>query len=401
MTQATEQAASRARWAITVVFAANGLLISSMAVRNPSLKLDLGLADSELGLSSAIFAIAAVVAMQTTGRLAARVGSAVIVRVAAPASTIALVVSAFAPDLATLALAFVLFGAVYGMLDVAMNAHAVAVETTLGRYIMNGCHAAWSIGAVGGSALGAGAAGLGLTRWQHYGILGIVLVATLLVTGRALLPAAVDRGARRPGASWRTGWTWRIVAIGLVGAIVLTCEGAVISWSGVFLHDERSASLGVAGLGFVAFTACQTAGRLIGDRVQARVSIGTLMRFGILLGAGGLLLAVVSPHPVPAIAGFGILGLGLSTTLPMLFGVVGRLGTQGSGDAAGAATGVARFATMTYAGVLLAPPAIGAIADQVGLGATLLGLVPLLVGVALAATAVTRESRRPAPTTTG
>lgn len=386
-----ERSASRARWAITTVFAVNGLLISTMAVRTPSLKLDLSLVDSQLGLGSAIFGIAAVIAMQTTGRLAARVGSAVIVRVAAPLSVLGLLATGIAPTFASFAVVYLLFGAVYGMLDVAMNAHAVAVERTLGRYIMNGCHAAWSIGAVAGSLLGAGAAGLGMPRWLHYGILGAVLLVALLVTGRALLPAAVDRGERGTRASWRAGWTWRVVAVGVVGAIVLTCEGAIISWSGVFLYDDLGASLGVAGLGFVAFTACQTGGRLVGDRLQTRTSAATLMRFGTLLGAAGLLLALLSPHPAPAIVGFGIMGLGLSTVLPMLFGIAGRLGETTAGDAAGAATTVSRFATMTYAGILLAPPIIGGIADLVGLTATLAGLVPLLVVVALAARAVTRE----------
>ena len=39
----TATAAARARWAITAIFGANGLVIVSLAVRTPSLKLDLDL----------------------------------------------------------------------------------------------------------------------------------------------------------------------------------------------------------------------------------------------------------------------------------------------------------------------------------------------------------------------
>jgi len=38
------------------------------------------------------------------------------------------------------AVALLILGAIHGMLDVAMNAHAVAVERILRRHIMNGCH---------------------------------------------------------------------------------------------------------------------------------------------------------------------------------------------------------------------------------------------------------------------
>ena len=68
--------AVRARWAITGVFGGNGLLIASLAVRTPSLQLDLGLTTGQLGLLSGLFGISAVIAMQSSGRLAARFGSA-------------------------------------------------------------------------------------------------------------------------------------------------------------------------------------------------------------------------------------------------------------------------------------------------------------------------------------
>ena len=389
--------AARARWAIMAVFAANGLLISSMSVRVPSLKIDLGLTTGQLGLSSALFGVAAIGAMQLSGRLVSRVGSVWIVRFAAPGCALALVAMGFAPNWLVIAPVFVLFGAVHGMLDVAMNAHAVAIERVMGRYVMNRCHAAWSIGAVTGSLLGSGAAGLGMDRWLHYVILAAVVIPALLVTSRFLLPAGTDQIDARTTQKWWTGWTARLVALGVVGAIVLTCEGAVISWSGVFLRDDVGASLGIAGLGLVAFSGCQTAGRLVGDRLQARFSAGVLVRVGTLLGAGGLLLALLSSHPAPAIVGFGLMGLGLATPLPVLFSVTGRLGASSTASGVGstAAIALSRFTTMTYAGILLAPPVIGGFAQVAGLTVTLAVLVPLLVAVAVAAVAVTRDRQQP------
>src|SRR5437762_2807606 len=143
--------AARARWAITGVFGGNGLLIASLAVRTPSLELDLGLTTGQLGLLSALFGISAVIAMQSSGRLAARFGSAGLVKITAIVLPLVLVAIGVAPGIVPLAIAQLIFGAFHGTLDVGMNSHAVAVEKTLRRPILNGCHAAWSIGAVVGS----------------------------------------------------------------------------------------------------------------------------------------------------------------------------------------------------------------------------------------------------------
>jgi fucose permease len=163
-----------------------------------------------------------------------------------------------------------------------------------------------------------------------------------------------------------------------MGATVLTVEAAVANWSGIFLHERLAAPLGLAAIGYVAFTACQTAGRLVGDRLLARRAPHELLRVGTLTAAVGLVVVATSPSPAFAIGGFAVVGIGLATPLPVLFGVAGHLGAATTG----AAGTVARFGTMTYTGILLAPPVIGAVAGLVGLTWTLAALAPLLATVA-------------------
>jgi MFS family permease len=406
--------AIRARWAITAVFGGNGLIIASMAVRTPSLMLDLGLSAGQLGLVSALFGISAVTAMQTTGGLSARVGSAWLVRLTILLLPVLLLGVGLVPGFAALAALMLVFGAVHGTLDVTMNAHAVAVERALGRHILNGCHAAWSIGAVAGSLLGSGAAQLGLSRPVHYAVLAALLVPLAGICGRMLLPAAADRRSAtavrgaptRPARTgWRAGWTRPVLLFGAMGATVLTVEAAVANWSGVFLHDHLSAPLGLAALGYVAFTGCQTAGRLVGDRLLARASAARMVRVGTIAAAAGLAVVVLSPSAGLAVAGFALLGLGLATPLPVLFGVVGHLGAERADAEAGgaevggggAAASLARFSTMTYAGILLAPAVIGWFTELVGLTWTLAALIPLLSGVACLAGVVIRPTAPSAP----
>ena len=148
--------ARRARWAVTAVFGINGMLIAGLAVRTPSLRLDLGLSAGQLGLGSAVFGVSAVAAMQVAGGLAAGFGSAPIVRLTVLLGPLGLLGVGIAGDFFQLALALLVLGTIHGTLDVAMNAHAVAVERTLRRHIMNSCHGAWSIGAGAGSLVALG-----------------------------------------------------------------------------------------------------------------------------------------------------------------------------------------------------------------------------------------------------
>src|SRR4051812_29808469 len=133
------------------------------------------------------------------------------------------------------------------------------------------------------------------------------------------------------------------------------------------------------------------------SRTPSRGSAARLLRLGTLVAAGGLAVVVLSPWAALGVAGFAVLGIGLATPLPVLFGVVGHLGGEGGGaEGPGSAVMVARFGTMTFTGLLLSPAIIGWAAEMVGLTWTLAALIPLLLGVAAAAGVAARPEARPA-----
>jgi fucose permease len=206
----------------------------------------------------------------------------------------------------------------------------------------------------------------------------VVAGAVLLVAGqlaiRGLLPPSADQSAGKKRASG--GWTRPVLIFGAMGFVVMIGEAAVISWSGVLLHESRGAGLATAGLAFTAFTAFQTAGRLIGDRLTERYGADVLFRGCALVAVIGLTVVVAVPLWPAAIAGFALVGLGGSVLLPLIFSAVGRVG------GVEAATAVSRLTTFTYAGILIGPAVVGWFAAAVGLVWTFTGLVPLLLGVA-------------------
>jgi sugar phosphate permease len=129
--------AVRGRWAVTAVFFLNGLLLSTYIVRLPSLKADHHLSNGQLGALGTLFGAAALIAMQFVGGFTARVGSAHVIRLALLALPLAVIAIGESRGTFAFAMAVTLTGAVHGTLDVAMNAHAVAVERIRQRPIMS------------------------------------------------------------------------------------------------------------------------------------------------------------------------------------------------------------------------------------------------------------------------
>ncbi|WP_052397266.1 MFS transporter [Streptomyces sp. NRRL F-5123] len=361
------------------MFLLNGLTLSTSIARQPSLKSAHHLSDGQVGLLGLLFAGAAIVAMQFVGPLVARVGSRPVLRVSLVVMPLLLALVGLAGGFGALAAANTALGAVHGTTDAAMNAHAVAVEKRAGRRILSGCHAAWSISAVVASLVTAGLSRAGVTLTAHFVGAAAVLAAAGLVLGRLLLPAAADRGSGAGAPARRDAgrWSAAFVALGLTGTALMVCEGAALGWGPIFLHDARGVPVGLAATAVTAYAGGQTAVRVVGDRLATRYGAPRVFRAGGLVAVAGLGAAVSAAGAVPAVAGFAVMGAGMSVLLPLAFSAVGRTG------GVSAATAVSRFTTFTYAGVLLGPAAVGWAAELGGLTRTLAALLPVLLAVTL------------------
>jgi len=375
---------SRARWAVAAIFLANGFVVGSWAAQIPLVKERLSIGHDELGLALFAMAAGALCAMALGGAAIARFGSAAVVSASALVCFAAFPLAIFAPALALLLPAAFVFGAANGLLDVAMNAHGVMVESRIGRPFMSSFHGMWSLGGL----LGAGFSGL---------LLSIVAAsaAALFASGLALagavpallnlLPAGADSDRGGPGFVLPDRATF---ALGALCFLAMTTEGAVLDWSALHLKDRLDLGAGVAATGFAAFAATMAAGRFVGDWLRARVAAVPLVRASAFLAAAGLAVALAAPMPALAVAGFAVVGLGMSNLVPIFISASARI----PGHAPG--TAIAAVATMGYVGFLAGPPVIGAVAEvtSLTLALALIVLACLLIGVSAAPVAPRRRA---------
>lgn len=373
----------RAQACVVGVYFLNGAVFSGWYARLPSIQEQLQLGAGQLGVALLGAPVGLLLAQPVVGAVVARRGSRLLVA-AAPLYLAAVVLPAVAVDAATLLLAVFVVGAANGALDVAMNAQGIAVERAATRRLFNSLHAAFSFGVLAGAGLAAAAAAAGVPPRPHLAATAAAGAAIAVVLARGLLP---DSGA--VDAPWIARPTRRLAALGVVAFCALLAEGAVFDWSGIYLATETSAAAGVAPLGLAVFALCMGLGRLAGDRVAAHIGSSTTARGGALFAATGLGLALVSAAPATAIAGFALMGLGLSAVFPLTLRASGTHGpTPGPALAA--------VSTLGYAGFLAGPPVIGLVADATGELRLALTLVCALCVVA-ASLATHVDERRTVP----
>ncbi|SPF01134.1 MFS transporter [Streptomyces sp. MA5143a] len=358
----------RARYAVAAVFAVHGAVTGSFATRVPWIQDHARLSAGELGLALAFPAIGASVAMPLAGYVSHRLGARTAMRALISLWTLALILPSLAPNLWTLCAALFVYGATAGMADVAMNALGVEVEARLGKSIMSGLHGMWSAGALVGSAAGTLAAHLGSDARLHHALAAATLTVLGLVACQWVLDIRATEDEEPPP---RFALPPRsALLIGAVGFCAVFAEGAALDWSAVYLRDELATSAGLAAACTTGFMLTMAVARLVGDAVVNRFgAVRTVRASGVLAALGGVLI-VVANHPAVAMAGFALMGLGIAVVVPLCFAAAGRSGPNPS-------LAIAGVATITYTSGLIAPSAIGGLAQLTSLVVSF-GLVTLL-----------------------
>lgn len=372
----------RARVAVAVVFAVHGAVTGNFATRVPWIQEHLDLSAGLLGLALVFPALGASVAMPLAGRVSHRFGARAALRGLIALWCLSLALPPLAPGLVWLCGALFVYGASAGMADVAMNALGVEVESRLGRSIMSGLHGMWSVGALLGSAAGTLAAHADADARLHLGL----AAAVLTVIGAAVCHWVLDlRSAPEEHPPPRFALPPRsALIIGAVGFCAVFAEGASLDWSAVYLRDVLDSSHAVAAACTTAFSCTMAAARLVGDAVVGRFGAVRTVRAGGVLSTVGGLLVVTATGPALAIAGFGLLGLGIAVVVPLAFAAAGRSGPAPSQAIAG-------VATITYTSGLIAPAAMGSIADLTSLTVSF-GVVTVLALGLVAGAGVLRGS---------
>ncbi|MEV8362083.1 MFS transporter [Streptomyces niveus] len=404
----------QARTAVAVLFFTNGALFANLLPRFPQIKADLGIGNAAYGLAVAAFPTGAIVAGLAAGALIRRYGSGRVAVAGTVLTGVGVLAAGLSGSVVLFAAALLLAGAMDAITDVAQNAHGLRVQRRYGRSIINSFHAIWSIGAVTGGSMAAGAIALDLSLGQHLLISAVVFGIAACVALRFCLTGpdtepeveavkeetnggvareteaesrelAPRREEKLRKTRLRTGYV--LAALVLIAASGALVEDAGSSWAALYLSDSLHASGTLAASGYIALVGAQFVGRMIGDRLVDRFGQRTVARSGGLIAAVGMGLALAVPTATGTILGFATAGFGVATLVPAAMHEADELPGLKPGS------GLTIVSWLMRLGFLLSPPIVGLVADSTSLRVGLL-VVPLAGLMVMVLAGVLQPRRR-------
>ena len=168
------------------------------------------------------------------------------------------------------------------------------------------------------------------------------------------------------------------LVLGLLGAIAMMAEGAMIDWSAVYMRDVVRVAVDREGWAFAGFSAAMAVVRVAGDRINAWCGAHALLRLSATIAVAGCALMALAPGLITGVAGATLIGIGAANCVPLVCAAAARIRARWperrkrDGD---------RGRIVLIAGFCWGPPLVGGLSEifslQVGIG--VIGILLLAV----------------------
>lgn len=347
------------RWAVASFFFGLGLCFSTWASRIPDLKTSLGLSDGNLGTILFALPLGQLLIMPFSGQLVAKLGSHNVLVLALSFYALSLTNLGLATQPWHLALFLMLFGLFSNLSNIAVNTQGVYAEELFAKPIMSSFHGVWSIAGFAGALLGLLMMTLKVSPYHHFWIMAFVIWIIILLNYKFLTKVKIATTKVKKKLFSKPDSM--LLQLGIIGFCSMASEGAMFDWSGVYFKDVVLVKEELVVLGFTSFMIMMASGRFIGDKLILIIGRKRLMQVSGILISSGLLISVFFPYIITATIAFMMVGLGVSTIVPIVYSLAGKNKTVSPSVA------LTTVSSVSFLGFLLGPPFIGYVATLTSL----------------------------------
>lgn len=357
--------------AIGIAFFSSGFLFGNWATFIPFVKEKFLLNDADLGLILLSMPIGAIIMNLAGAWLVAKIGMRTTTIIGMVGTSLAFIFPINSPDVNLLSFGLFLCGSGISIINIAMNMGVTNIEAHFKINIMSTCHGMFSLGLMVGSLLASLSRGFDVNP-GHYMIGISVLVISLALIIRPTVYKIEDEIESEDNASSKfilpTGALLTMILIGICGNVT---EGTMADWTSVFMRDVVNTSPYFVGWGLAGYSFFMALGRFFGDSLIPKIGGNRVLVYGGILSAIGIAFAISFSYTWSAIAGFALVGAGVSCAAPILYGSSARIPGVSKG------TGLAVMNTFAMAGFMAGPVLIGFISEATSLSWAF-GLVMIL-----------------------
>jgi MFS family permease len=360
------------RLAVSVFFFMHGLCFSAWASRIPTIQVALNIGVTELGTILLALPLGFFISLPFSGWMISRFGSRRATVLSAVAYSFSLISIAICPSAEQVTGCLFLFGFFANALNLSMNTQAVEVEKLYQRRLLSTFHGLWSIAGFAGAAFGAWSIGRSVSLLHHFLLVATTfLVAVLVFAPRLIRDVPSAKRERRFLAVPEKS----LLIFGAIAFCSAMIEGAMFDWTGIYFKDIVKAGDAFIGFGYASFMIAMAAGRFSADALTERLKLRrVLVASGIFITVG-LLIAVVYPTIFPVTLAFTLIGIGVSSVVPLVYSTAGRSKKMPAGLA------LTAVSSLGFLGFLIGPPMIGFVAGLSSLKGSFLVLTISSVAV--------------------
>lgn len=360
MSESTISKQSR-RVILSGYFFFTGICFASWASRIPDIKLALGLTDAQFGGMLLFLPLGSFLGIPISGSLTARHGSNLMLKIASILYPLSLVNIGWAANtnVMHLGIALFIFGMIGNLFNVSVNTQAVELAQSFDKSIISSFHGFWSLAGFVGGLIGSYFIAQAFTPiMQFIGILVLGYIF-LLLTHQHLLESVSNKQSIKK--MW-TKPTPLMFQFGLIALSNMVCEGMMFDWSGVYFQSVVKVTESQRTIGYISFMACMTTGRMFADALINYWGARKQLMLSGLLVTIGLVIAIVQPSIYTSTIGFMLVGFGVSSVIPTIYGSVGKSAELGQASIA-----LASVSSIGFFGFLIGPPIVGFLSGAMGL----------------------------------
>jgi MFS family permease len=347
------------RLVVGLMFFLTGLVFASWASRIVTVQQTMGLSDAALGAVLFSLPVGLMCSLPFAGWIITIIGSKRLLIGALTMYSLALISLSLAQNVFQLIGCLVVYGFASNTVNISVNTQAVATEIMYKKPILASFHGLWSLAGFMGAGFGTLMIANRIMPLHHFVLIASVVVLLIILSSKYLKNDRVtDSGPVfvMPDKS--------LITLGIIAMCSMICEGAMFDWSVIYFKKVVHAPTALVGLGFTAFMCTMASGRFIADWFAHRFGLKRILQTSGALTVTGLLIAVIFPYFYTAIAGFLLVGVGVSSVVPMVYSAAGKSKTMAPGVA------LAAVSTIGFIGFLFGPPIIGFIAGLATLRAS-------------------------------
>ena len=364
------------RIANAVFFFISGFGYTTWTSRIPDLKQQLHLDKAQLGAALFALPIGLFVTIPFTGWLLSKFSSNRIMLIGALAFNLMLALVGYTNTYWLFFVTLFFFGSSRNLLNLSTNTQSVTVQKFYDKSIITTFHGIWSLSGLAGVFTSWVMTFLNVPTYWHMLSVSILLsIAAILAFPNTLHQKPEPKVKLQSDYSNYLDRIWKtvqhtfhlilsdsaLVIFALICFATMACENVMYDWSGIYVREAVHANERIVTTGLLVFMVSVASGRFIGDRMRGKWGIKRLLVNSSILIVFGFAVAILFPHVVTALIGFGLVGLGVSCIVPLVYSMAGKSKTLNEG------TAIAVVSTIGYLGFLFVPPFVGFVAQAASL----------------------------------